>query len=129
MTTILFARSGSWSSDAKKKARARVLRSPALKVFRNDGAPGPGLPAPMATGWLLITTLYVQEEPARALTGATPAMRSEEHTSELQSLMRISYAVFCLKKKNTITTIKIHTETSDTAHTTLLYIVTKQQTN
>src|SRR3546814_10298501 len=29
------------------------------------------------------------------------ADRSEEHTSELQSLMRISYAVFCLKKKNT----------------------------
>src|SRR3546814_5446798 len=29
------------------------------------------------------------------------AIRSEEHTSELQSLMRISYAVFCLKKKNT----------------------------
>src|SRR3546814_4901991 len=28
-------------------------------------------------------------------------VRSEEHTSELQSLMRISYAVFCLKKKNT----------------------------
>src|SRR3546814_5486381 len=32
--------------------------------------------------------------------------RSEEHTSELQSLMRISYAVFCLKKKNNITTNK-----------------------
>src|SRR3546814_8925275 len=30
---------------------------------------------------------------------ATPQARSEEHTSELQSLMRISYAVFCLKKK------------------------------
>src|SRR3546814_1302146 len=30
-----------------------------------------------------------------------PTVRSEEHTSELQSLMRISYAVFCLKKKNT----------------------------
>src|SRR3546814_1109795 len=30
-------------------------------------------------------------------------MRSEEHTSELQSLMRISYAVFCLKKKNQYT--------------------------
>src|SRR3546814_1154968 len=29
------------------------------------------------------------------------ALRSEEHTSELQSLMRLSYAVFCLKKKNT----------------------------
>src|SRR3546814_4697016 len=32
--------------------------------------------------------------------------RSEEHTSELQSLMRISYAVFCLNKKNTDTSIK-----------------------
>src|SRR3546814_1394627 len=32
------------------------------------------------------------------------AKRSEEHTSELQSLMRISYAVFCLKKKNNTTT-------------------------
>src|SRR3546814_1144606 len=31
--------------------------------------------------------------------------RSEEHTSELQSLMRISYAVFCLKKKQEITSI------------------------
>src|SRR3546814_8765572 len=30
----------------------------------------------------------------------TGRLRSEEHTSELQSLMRISYAVFCLKKKN-----------------------------
>src|SRR3546814_6929314 len=35
------------------------------------------------------------------------ALRSEEHTSELQSLMRISYAVFCLKKKKT-QTIQIH---------------------
>src|SRR3546814_19700236 len=32
--------------------------------------------------------------------GARGSTRSEEHTSELQSLMRISYAVFCLKKKN-----------------------------
>src|SRR3546814_9113527 len=38
--------------------------------------------------------------------------RSEEHTSELQSLMRISYAVFCLKKKTTIIT---------TNHTPLRY--------
>src|SRR3546814_8727488 len=36
-------------------------------------------------------------------------VRSEEHTSELQSLMRISYAVFCLKKK--MTNIMIHTQT------------------
>src|SRR3546814_5827721 len=36
------------------------------------------------------------------------AVRSEEHTSELQSLMRISYAVFCLKKKKLKHTIKTH---------------------
>src|SRR3546814_13788135 len=35
----------------------------------------------------------------RHLAGAVIGHRSEEHTSELQSLMRISYAVFCLKKK------------------------------
>src|SRR3546814_2802793 len=45
------------------------------------------------------------------------AGRSEEHTSELQSLMRISYAVFCLKKKTTtltthILTLKLPTTTS-----------------
>src|SRR3546814_457899 len=37
--------------------------------------------------------------PGRDVPKAVFALRSEEHTSELQSLMRISYAVFCLKKK------------------------------
>src|SRR3546814_1804267 len=49
-------------------------------------------------------------------------LRSEEHTSELQSLMRISYAVFCLKKKQ---------QTSDTTHTTqtaATAIIKQQQT-
>src|SRR3546814_5482440 len=46
---------------------------------------------------------------AEAVTDLSPARnpatkRSEEHTSELQSLMRISYAVFCLKKKKSKTT-------------------------
>src|SRR3546814_2574140 len=36
--------------------------------------------------------------------------RSEEHTSELQSLMRISYAVFCLKKKKTLNMYSSHTQ-------------------
>src|SRR3546814_2444261 len=48
-----------------------------------------GRPAPESAGW---------PAPAKAGTG-TCLWRSEEHTSELQSLMRISYAVFCLKKK------------------------------
>src|SRR3546814_7417280 len=38
--------------------------------------------------------------------------RSEEHTSELQSLMRISYAVFCLKKKKKNNTNNTHTKTT-----------------
>src|SRR3546814_2068634 len=49
--------------------------------------------------------------------------RSEEHTSELQSLMRISYAVFCLKKKTkqlherqNYYTLTIHQLTTDTLH-------------
>src|SRR3546814_2717432 len=45
-------------------------------------------------------------------------VRSEEHTSELQSLMRISYAVFCLKKKNNIST----PPTSNTYTTHINYI-------
>src|SRR3546814_5277711 len=53
-----------------------------------------------------------QKTPPRSLSGNTgstkggTAKRSEEHTSELQSLMRISYAVFCLKKKTRTTKIK-----------------------
>src|SRR3546814_8906938 len=43
--------------------------------------------------------------------GGRLSVRSEEHTSELQSLMRISYAVFCLKKKNTTRTNSIRART------------------
>src|SRR3546814_9443482 len=44
-------------------------------------------------------------------------LRSEEHTSELQSLMRISYAVFCLKKKNeNIAKQTIEEENNNTKH-------------
>src|SRR3546814_6182022 len=43
------------------------------------------------------------ESSSWARSEAPPISRSEEHTSELQSLMRISYAVFCLKTKTTFT--------------------------
>src|SRR3546814_8575747 len=42
-----------------------------------------------------------------AYVAALETVRSEEHTSELQSLMRISYAVFCLKKKKTLHRVTI----------------------
>src|SRR3546814_9812491 len=44
-------------------------------------------------------------------------LRSEEHTSELQSLMRISYAVFCLKKKTNQSNHKSHAQTLQTQTT------------
>src|SRR3546814_6319519 len=48
------------------------------------------------------TIAYRRYLRSKAISGTNflPPARSEEHTSELQSLMRISYAVFCLKKKN-----------------------------
>src|SRR3546814_1765307 len=56
---------------------------------------------------------------APALSHALHAhQRSEEHTSELQSLMRISYAVFCLKKKKTNTTTTYQHNTNKTQITT-----------
>src|SRR3546814_7456019 len=59
---------------------------------------------------------YEAWERHRTRPGARPVARSEEHTSELQSLMRISYAVFCLKKKNEYTTKQ--TKKRNNKHTT-----------
>src|SRR3546814_6880606 len=57
---------------------------------------------------IFVQVLQVARENQLSRFGTVSLDRSEEHTSELQSLMRISYAVFCLKKKkhkNTITKI------------------------
>src|SRR3546814_9754009 len=70
---------------------------PYTTLFRSPqpGQPGPGRPGPCrATG----QGGENLRDRAGNLVGGT-LRRSEEHTSELQSLMRISYAVFCLKKK------------------------------
>src|SRR3546814_3272190 len=57
---------------------------------------------PFLAGRRLSSGILGGRRPAQSvLHRAYPAQRSEEHTSELQSLMRISYAVFCLKKKKT----------------------------
>src|SRR3546814_8532673 len=64
----------------------------ALRAFRDQSAPHdptPVLPAPRP-----------QRDVAPAAGAVHRLWRSEEHTSELQSLMRISYADFCLKKTN-----------------------------
>src|SRR3546814_9670378 len=60
-------------------------------------------------------------QPAVDPTGTVlPIGRSEEHTSELQSLMRISYAVFCLKKKKQTNHTKTNQHQQST-HSTKLY--------
>src|SRR3546814_4446547 len=58
---------------------------------------------PMRTvtlGSVVVEGIEVRQVPAAVIDADMGVSRSEEHTSELQSLMRISYAVFCLKKKN-----------------------------
>src|SRR3546814_5342548 len=53
--------------------------------------------------WIAVARHFGMDGPYAGMAGVfacgVPMVRSEEHTSELQSLMRISYAVFCLKKK------------------------------
>src|SRR3546814_6661031 len=98
---------------------ARSNDSPSINARRSrmksstDNSPfSEERPAPFRSGlytvWLFSSsavwgnqTLPVPPRPCTRITaGPCPLFRSEEHTSELQSLMRISYAVFCLKKKN-----------------------------
>src|SRR3546814_2627689 len=76
---------------------------PYTTLFRSDGRVGVLLGAldgiqPIAVG-LGAQRRLVAVGPCVEAVAGLHAARSEEHTSELQSLMRISYAVFCLKKK------------------------------
>src|SRR3546814_4784161 len=73
--------------------------------------PGPGslgirLPLRHPLGYIcgqVAAIALCVDSPQLAVVHQHQTIRSEEHTSELQSLMRISYAVFCLKKKKTQT--------------------------
>src|SRR3546814_4540767 len=74
---------------------------PYTTLFRSAGT-GRGICASgrLAAIWHRARPGVEGEEIRQAMAGGGDAFRrSEEHTSELQSLMRISYAVFCLKKK------------------------------
>src|SRR3546814_12639220 len=67
---------------------------PYTTLFRSVAFPPP--PPPPRLGRCSAASQVVRDHPT---SHDRPSRRSEEHTSELQSLMRISYAVFCLKKK------------------------------
>src|SRR3546814_7420648 len=64
------------------------------------GTKGGGFNSGAAEFYPLSEVKYKPETLTNYEIGVKASTRSEEHTSELQSLMRISYAVFCLKKKN-----------------------------
>src|SRR3546814_2953600 len=100
-TDTLFPYTTLFRSIPRAGARGRTMRSAAT----------PTAPTASSRGWLLalaaavaaglgIRLLFLGDK-ALWLDEAY-SVRSEEHTSELQSLMRISYAVFCLKKKHTL---------------------------
>src|SRR3546814_2081547 len=103
------AAAGGWdwktAGDACEAATVLFLRKfgPALRA--KAASPAATLPMLTKIAGLLPTHTRRSEESQAFQQFSTPialglaASRSEEHTSELQSLMRFSYAVFCLKKK------------------------------
>src|SRR3546814_4427045 len=89
---------------------ANAIRALSMDAVEAANSGHPGMPMGMADVATVLFTDYLKFDPA------DPAWpdRSEEHTSELQSLMRISYAVFCLKKKKKI---------NMTQHITMMHLI------
>src|SRR3546814_3820214 len=103
MSKVYFGLSGSDANETNIKLiwyYNNILGRPEKKkiVSRWRGYHGSGLMTGSLTG---LELFHKKFDLPLAQVVHTEAPRSEEHTSELQSLMRISYAVFCLKKKNT----------------------------
>src|SRR3546814_7358382 len=92
---------------------AAILMMPLLTFFADIG----GILGGLLVSWVTIdlNPLFFVQRTLETVSinhfwigmSKAPFLRSEEHTSELQSLMRISYAVFCLKKKKQLL-IKMH---------------------
>src|SRR3546814_10356928 len=84
-----------WSSDV---CSSDLIGTPAIEVYRNLNIGGKIENESARIG--LIDAVDAQNTYCTgAISTEAKFLRSEEHTSELQSLLRISYAVFCLKKK------------------------------
>src|SRR3546814_8377075 len=95
-TDTLFPYTTLFRSGTEAHEPGRHCRGPVPK-----GQTGSGRHGPLDSRRFLINSGSKEELRSAKQTGRGMMLkRSEEHTSELQSLMRISYAVFCLKKKN-----------------------------
>src|SRR3546814_5198120 len=91
LTDTLFPYTTLFRSGGGAAAGARKLRLETLARARRPGDP---------LGRGRVAARLVWKHVHRRRGAGAGGVRSEEHTSELQSLMRISYAVFCLKKKH-----------------------------
>src|SRR3546814_5425147 len=80
-------------------ANAIVRKSSRLEHFTNEAVTDPTVGALAARIETRLDPALMEGKFENASRATVAVHRSEEHTSELQSLMRISYAVFCLKKK------------------------------
>src|SRR3546814_8842427 len=81
----------------------RMVPLPTLRVGRIMDGPHLPIPYPRIVPVSMNRWCHARASPG-SIGDCNPYARSEEHTSELQSLMRNSYAVFCLKKTNTTQT-------------------------
>src|SRR3546814_4868150 len=117
MSGTFFVRTASPTSTISppELRRSSSLSSDAMNL-RISASTCAGGEVERACAWTYSPTIEdSRAETIRSCLGVISAFRSEEHTSELQSLMRISYAVFCLKKKKSnstnTTTCTDHTQT------------------
>src|SRR3546814_981951 len=88
----------SWRRAQLGGTRGTVGKSYRFRYRRIFVTRSPGMPALSS----------VRRQPSSSSSLSRYLWRSEEHTSELQSLMRISYAVFCLKKKKAVQQYNTH---------------------
>src|SRR3546814_7942535 len=91
-----------WSSDVCSSDLIKVGSLPSGDGGVPDDGTVTAAKITADTGEQAALRVKIGAASSTALTALDGTVRSEEHTSELQSLMRISYAVFCLKKKKTI---------------------------
>src|SRR3546814_10045627 len=97
-TETLFPYTTRFRSPSTSSSTTRQPPSTSTTSVESGGGPSP----PKAGGSTVTASPAPPTTEPTLPCGATPVIeRSEEHTSELQSLMRISYAVFCLKQKKT----------------------------
>src|SRR3546814_6114677 len=123
-----------WSSDVcssdlePHKVRMENMVTPDLMPYRSVTSmlyDNGDYPQSVEKAVDLLDLPAVRERQARGEPdGRLIGIRSEEHTSELQSLMRISYAVFCLKKKKH-KTCKINNTNYDNEHETVDHVTIK----